>query len=233
MNLEGAWLQRGFFNFSQQKPRTTTTTAIRDELCRGLGLGRGVLHIANYPTRANWRHTLWWRDGKEDHVEAQFFAQIAKEHPVLSLGISVEKGLEDQQAAGPKYNLMVRPKWDWVRLVQHLPALLKQEVFECAAQLGSPLLVRLRARCINNGETLLQKRRTYALVDGSWFDRHKGTTTPQEIAGEVCSFDSKADWYVDLHFCCDFAPEEVDGMRADEAAEILLKFNPIRVRLRR
>ena len=100
---------------------------IRESLCVALGLPANGLEIASYPTGPQFRHTYWWRDHKVDYAEAQFVAAISHVHPVLSLGVSVEKGLEGGTATRPE-RAMDRRVWDWPRLVDGLSEILLTDV---------------------------------------------------------------------------------------------------------
>lgn len=92
MDLQASWLLKGYFQVAGQ------TQQIRDSLAARLGRPASAVHIAFFPAKPKWKHTYWWREGETDHVEAQFFARIAEEYSVLSVGVSVEKGLEDADA---------------------------------------------------------------------------------------------------------------------------------------
>jgi hypothetical protein len=68
--VHSSWLQQGFFVLGNEG----LMPSVREELEGALKLGRGTLHISNYPTATNWKHTYWWREGDIEYAEAQFFA---------------------------------------------------------------------------------------------------------------------------------------------------------------
>ena len=72
MRFEERWLWQGYFDFSGQDPRKTTTQVIRNELARRLGLEARTLRIRQYPVGPQFRHTYWWREGRRDYADAQF-----------------------------------------------------------------------------------------------------------------------------------------------------------------
>ncbi|HXG45650.1 MAG TPA: hypothetical protein VNJ71_12940 [Gemmatimonadales bacterium] len=92
--ISAAWLLKGHCDCAGQDRSNTTTVAIRAPLCEALGRPRDGLQIANYSVGPQLKHTFWWREGSTDDAETQFVATISRKHPVLSLGLSVEKGLE-------------------------------------------------------------------------------------------------------------------------------------------
>jgi hypothetical protein len=141
MGIQSVWLTRGYFDLSKEG-QPTTTKIIRDELCKSIGLAPGSLQIANYPVGPSWKHTYWWREGKRDYAEAQFFVQIAREYPVLSVGISVEKGFEDDQALPANRQTLDRRFWDWQHLVNDSLALLQEDLALVADHLSHPFYVR-------------------------------------------------------------------------------------------
>ena len=135
MSIQSAWLVRGYFDLSADDPRHTTTQAIRDALSTALGR---QFRIAMYPVGANRKHTFWWREGTVDYAEAQFFWRIDEDCPVLSLGISVEKGREGPSTLPipePDPERMDRRTWDWQRLMERRLELLEIDVPEVAAAL--------------------------------------------------------------------------------------------------
>ncbi len=74
------------------------------------------MEMASYPVGAGWRHVFWWRETEADLAEAQFIASISEEYPILSLGISVEKG----RATATKNRPALDPTWDWRNLLRRL-----------------------------------------------------------------------------------------------------------------
>lgn len=96
MKLQGQWVIQGYF---QSTGRSFFTGVVRDRLAERL---QRPVRIADYPKGPNWRHTFFWREGTLEYAEAQFFVRIAGEHPVLSAGVCVEKGLEERSALRPR-----------------------------------------------------------------------------------------------------------------------------------
>src|SRR5262245_55404576 len=144
-SISAIWLQKGHFDFSGQDGRSTTSQLIKENLRVALGLPKYGLRIAFYPGGMRQRHIYWWREGKVKYAEAQFVAAISKEHPVLSLGVSIEKGCEDAEAkrAG---DAMDRRTWDWPRLVKGVADILSSGVPAVARTLNSPVQVRVWSR---------------------------------------------------------------------------------------
>ena len=114
-SISASWLLRGYFDFSAQNKRETTSQQIRDALCVGLDLPPKRLKMAHFPVGTNWRYVFWWRENDVDYAEAQFMASISKHHPVFSLGISMEKGREIPD----KKPHLDRDKWDWSHFMEH------------------------------------------------------------------------------------------------------------------
>jgi len=105
-----------------------------------------------------------WREGDVDYAEAQFFMQIAH-YPILSLGVSVEKGREDAVATGDK--AMDRHSWDWQRFVDHCATILEVDVPASAMNLPQP--ITLRVQLLPRGaERAGLDDRSFSLVDGQW-----------------------------------------------------------------
>ena len=209
--------------------------AIRDELCTRLALPARSLRIANYPVGPSFKHIYWWREGGTDYAEAQFFAEVSKSHPVLSLGVAVEKGREDLTSPVPlrrPEQLMDRRTWDWPRLVQYFPNILATEVVAAAASLRGSVNVRIRSKSFADPDTTAWETRTFSLVDGSWFERHRGHTEPAVISEHVRELNGQPDSWAIVHFACDLSPAETDGLTASGAADILMAFNSVRRRLR-
>src|SRR4051794_27819592 len=109
--ISASWLLKGFFDFSEQDPRRNTSQEVRAELGRGLALSAKALVPAHYPVGANRKYVFWWRDTETEYAEAQFFASISQTQPVLSLGVSLEKGRE--LPSTPAKERLDRKSWDW------------------------------------------------------------------------------------------------------------------------
>lgn len=229
MDLQASWLAQGYFQVTDQMQQ------IRDGLAARLGRSSSALQIAFFPVGPVWKHTYWWREGEADHAEAQFFARISREYPILSLGVSVEKGLEDSDAApfARRHTfLMNRRTWDWERLKGRMHDVLKTDVPACASLLERPFVVRFSAQqWVRGAATAEQGRRTFVLLNGRWFERYVGTATESAIAETLRGLDERKDWWVNAYFGCDLSPHEVTGMKPEDAAHILWQCSAVRRRL--
>lgn len=233
-SIAASWLFKGHFDFSAQDPHHTTTQLIRDELCALLGLPKDYLRIAFYPTGMTKKHTFWWRETDLDYAEAQWFAEISKSYPVLSLGVSVEKGLEgagSHLAARPE-QLMDRRTWDWPRLVEHISNVLSIDVVAAARTLQRPINVRIRSRRRSELEPTAWETRSFSFVAGGWFERHAGRADPETICEYVRQLDLQSEVWAIVHFACDLGPAEAGGLSTSKAAAILVGFDGVRRRFR-
>jgi hypothetical protein len=228
-SISASWLLHGYFNLSGQDPSRTTTQQIRNELCTALGLPKKSLGIRTFPVGTNWRHTFWWREADVDYAEAQFFAAISQTQPVLSLGISIEKGREDH--VRPKAERMDRKTWDWPRLVKNARIVLSTDVVDAANALQQPINLRIRCRK-RGGEEEAWTRRTFSFVNGAWFERHVGKVDAAVIATYIGVIDNLADTWAYVEFARDLGPTEAGGLSPADATAILLKFSRLRERLR-
>lgn len=228
-SISGSWLLKGYFNLSQQNPRRTTTLLIRDELCAALRLPEKALAIPNFPARSKWKHAFWWRDGNVDYAEAQFVAAISQTHPVLSLGISVEKGRENKSK--PLGKQMDRKTWDWPRLVKNARKVLSNDVVDAAKVLRQPVHLRISCRRLDADQGAWTKR-AFSFVEGAWFERHVGEIDAGVIAAYIGKVDSLTDSWVIAEFARDLGPTEADGLSPTDATAILLAFSRLRERLR-
>ena len=150
MALQANWLLKGYFQVDDQMQQ------IREGLAARLGRPASAVHIAFYPVGPIWKHTYWWREGETKYAEAQFFARIAEEYPVLSVGASVEKGLEDTDAVPSERReafLMDRRTWDWQRLKSRIRDVVKTDVPACASLLARPIELRFSASQYARGRT--------------------------------------------------------------------------------
>ena len=228
MSVQGSWLLRGYFDLSGEDPHHTTTQTVRDLLSKSIGR---ALRIAGYPIGPNWRHTFWWREGREDYAEAQFFMRIDRDCPVLSLGVSVEKGLEDKLggSGGADPDQMDRRTWDWQRLVDHRVEMLQTDVPEVARALSRA--VNIRVRSYSPGHTPRAECRTFSFVSDRWFKRHHGTAEVLTIASHLETLDRCVDQWVDVYCGIDLDPAAAEGLTAEAIASLLLRFNLIRRKL--
>jgi hypothetical protein len=230
-SVSASWLLKGHFDFSEQDPRRTITQLIKADLCNSLGLPKDGLRIAQYPVGPNWKHIVWWREGDADYAEAQFFAEVSRTHPMLSLGIAIEKGTEGH-ARRPQ-ELMDRASWDWPRLIEHLPIVLSTDVVAAASALQAPINIRISSkRRVAPDPEAGWKTRAFSFVDGSWFERHVGGVDADTIAEHVLYLDGQKDLWAIVHFAHDLGVSDVDGLSASDAAARLLVLGGIRRRLR-
>lgn len=230
MSLQASWVWRGYFDLSAEDPHSNTSQMIRQELCRGLGRPSGSLHMASFPVGPVWRRVFWWREGDTDYAEAQFFMRIEKDHAVLSLGVSVEKGLETPDNGSSDPQRLDRPSWDWQRLINSANEILTTDVPAVAEALGRPVTVRIR--CARSGVLFENDSRAFSLVDGHWFERNRGTSSVQKIVEQVAAVDQHRDRWAITFFGIDLDPAAIDQMKPVRVAELLLAFDPVRRRLR-
>jgi hypothetical protein len=235
MNLQGNWLFRGYFEVSDPSGGPSITQQIRKSLAGRMGGSAASFRIASFPVGPVWRHTFWWREGDSDYAEAQFFARIAEEYPILTVGVSVEKGVEKPEAiASAKRTtfIMDRKIWDWQRLKNRAKDVLATDVPRCASLISRPVEIRFYTHRYDRGEVTTRERRAFVFQGGGWFERHKGKASVPTILDYVRDLDKREEWWVDAYFGCDLFPEEVEGMTADSLAGILSSFADIRRRIR-
>jgi hypothetical protein len=72
-------------------------------------------------------------------AEAQSFVRIAREYPVLSIGVAVEKGYELARRRIQPVQRLDRRTWDWRHLVRHVETLLAVDVLSSAKLLSRPV----------------------------------------------------------------------------------------------
>lgn len=227
--VHSSWLKQGFFILGNEG----LMPAVREELERLLSLSPGGLRIKNFPVATNWKHTYWWREDDIDYAEAQFFAQIAKEYPILSLGVAVEKGYENPALAVRQEQLMTGKDWDWTRLVRDIDLVLTEGVVAAADALRGPITVRVRTKSPTEaGENAGWQARAFSLIDGDWYERYVGKVQPPKIADHIREVDGCNDAWAIVHFATDITGAEADGLTAGQLAKTLFDFNPIRQRLR-
>lgn len=129
---------------------------------------------------------------------------------------------------------MDRATWDWSRLMDHGAEILSEDVPALTSALGRPLSIQILARPGGDGERQTSDDRTFVFVDGRYFERHKGSkdATVEKIMDHLRVLDRKRNVWANVYFACHLSPLEVDGVTAEDAAGLLLKFNRIRKRLR-
>ena len=229
-SISASWLLKGYFDLSTQDRTHRTTQEIRRHLCEALGLSE--MEMASYPVGAGWRHVFWWRETKADFAEAQFVAAISDEYPMLSLGISVEKG----RATATKNRPALDQTWDWHNLLRCLPAVLTTDVARVSENLGKPPeTCGIKSKPAETPDTAGWKTRGFSFLDGRWFERHVGEVRGNKvdaIADRIRELHSRNDTWVVLTFTRDLSASEADGISPAAVADVLLKFNPLRERLR-
>ena len=237
-----AWLVHGYFELETESGKSFTQE-VRDHLVSMLELKPKALTPKRLP-RGSTPSWLWWRESEKPYREAQFFAGLALEYPILSIGVSVEKGFFERQPAheSPTSLRGVEPHpksekewmdsetWDWHRLVAHRLAIL-EEVPAICERIRRPVLVKLHKKD-SEDRTSEKWNRTFVYHEDSWFERHKGSIEPEEICSHIEGLDGQKDHWIDALFCCDLGPRDVDGMTTDQFAEILVSFAPLRARIR-
>lgn len=224
-----SWLHQGFFAIGNEG--SSLMQLVRDELEQRLHL---QFRIESYPIGPQWCHTYWWRQGELNYAEAQFFAQISQDFPVLSLGVSIEKGYEEDSVRQEPEKFMDRLVWDWPRLTEHISTICSTDVVEAAAKLPEPKPINIRTRSQRYETKGLEcwKTRIFSYVDDQWFERYKGRVQPEIISSYIHELDRQRDSWVNVYFACDFGPKEVDDLSDFEVATILIAFDSIRRRLR-
>jgi hypothetical protein len=233
MPMKASWLHRGFFaHLMDEDP--PILHAVRDELCKRLHLKSDSLQIAYFPGKSGFKHTCWWREGDTEYAEAQFFAQVSTAHPVLSLGVAVEKGREDAPwpASLSKKQRMTRKTWDWPRLIKHAPDVLARGVVDASSSLKAPVNVRVRSRRSAKRHTTGWETRAFSFLKDRWFERHVGNSDAPRIIKHFRELDGYPDAWAIVHFALDLAPSDVEGMKPSKVADVLMAFDGIRSTLR-
>lgn len=155
---------------------------------------------------------------------------------MLSIGVSVEKGLEKSDAAPAAKRgtyLMSRKTCDWHRLKSRVKEVLREDVPTWASLVSRPLELRFYAHQYARGRIGMRERRAFVFRDGAWFERHVGKATEAVIVDHVRDLDKRRDWWVDAYFGSDLFPGEVQGMKPDAFATILANSASIRRRIGR
>jgi hypothetical protein len=234
MPLHSSWLSRGnFFDLSAETP--PVMQAVRDELSRRLRPCVKKLRIAHFPPGGTLKHCYWWREGDAAYTEAQFFAEISRSHPVLSLGISIEKGREDEVSSERRRQSkprLDRRTWDWERLMNRLPKVLRVDVPAVAGTPPAPVHLRIRSKRRSRGASKAWEARTFSFTEDVWFQRHYGQTDVDTICQYIRGLDEQEDTWVVVQFARDLFPADVEGMSASDAATMLIAFDGVRRRIR-
>jgi hypothetical protein len=213
------WLTKGYFVLRDDGLMRN----VRDILARSLRLS---LDVRMYPEEQAWKHTVWWRHGRAPFKEAQFFVQIARGYPVLSLGVAVEKGYRSLKIAKSASKRMDRT-WDWHRLVANADTIVGGDTHSLARRLrAQPLTLRVTVLGKRSGE------RCYSFAGTNWYERHEGHGSESRIVEHLNEVDGMDDKWAIVHLACDISPAEADGLTARDLASTLIKFNDIRKRLR-
>jgi hypothetical protein len=227
------WLLKGHFDFDGQNPRKTTTMQIRDELCTARALPTKSLVIANFPSGQARKHTYWWRDTELEYGEAQFVAAVSKLHAILSLGVSVEKGVT-AATARRREEIMDPNTWDWSRVVDGLSSVLTQDIPSIAEAITEPVHVRIRSGDRTIAEGRAWHTRAFSFVQDQWFERHveRVRATPEDIVDYVHALNGQPDTWVILQFVRDLSADQADNKSPATIAAMLMQFDGLRRRLR-
>lgn len=232
-NVKAAWLRQGYFVLGNEG----LMPAVRKELEQSLQLPKGHFSIHYYPGHAQWRHTYWWREGDDAYAEAQFVAHVSGAYPVLSVGLSVEKGytVAPLGVVVPPEQMMTAA-WDWHRVLPQLELVLTKEVPAIARTLGDVTL-RIRTSTAGTDLTTAKPKRAWSwkaftYADGTWYERQVGAVHVDTIATYVSAVDAKPDVWAILHLVHDLTPASAEGLSAPDLAHLLRQFDRARRRLR-
>lgn len=220
--MESDWANRGYFDFSDFPRGKTPTQIIRGELCQALGLHDRDLGIAFWPVGPSWKHIVWWRKGERSHAEAQFLMEVAGEYPILSLGVSIEKGFVE--SADDRHR-MDRSTWHWSVLLDAGHDILATDVPAIHARAGSPIAIRARVR--RDGMLAEAESATFVYADGRWWKRCEGGVDAGVIVDKLREFDRLEQDWVDLHFVEDIPAEALENLTPKDVADRLLNFEPL------
>ena len=233
MQVMRDWLDHGFFQVTDSRGKSFSQE-VRKALAAGLGLSPTDLRLASFPVGPAWRFALWWREGGVDFAEAQFMAAIAGDFPVLSLGVSVEKGLEKLPwLTGESPRRMDRRSWDWPRFLRRAKKILEADVPACSRALRRPVSFRMIVIPWDGKKPSLEREIHTFVCDGhEWFERRKGTATSARMLELIHELEQRNDHWVNAHFVCDLAGSDVQGLTAEGVASTLLAFATIRDRIR-
>jgi hypothetical protein len=218
--VDGDWLTKGYFVLHDDG----LMRDVRDILERSLRMPKGTLHVRMYPEEQKWKHTVWWREGRDAYKEAQFFAQIARGYPVLSLGVAIEKGYKSIKTAKSPAKRMDR-SWDWHRLVANAGSVLGPDIRSLGRRLQRPVTVRVNV----SGDA---SNAAYTFAGGNWYERYEGHGAKWRVVEHLKDVDGMDDQWAIVHLACDLSPAEAHGLTGRDLASALIKFNEIRQRLR-
>ena len=222
------WLFKGHFDLDPQSPGSGMMKQIR-------------MKLPHVPAAAHEHQIADTADGTEtptvgeasQYREGQFVAAISKLHPVLSLGVSVEKGVTAATASRPE-QVMVPNFWDWPRLVGGLSHVLEEDVPSIADAITDPVHVRIRSRDRTITKVRAWQTRAFSFVRGQWFERHvpRVQATPNEIGEHVRTLNDQPDTWVIVHFVRDLSADQADRKSPADIAGMLMQFDGLRRRLR-
>ncbi len=232
MDVRQEWLEHGFFQVTDSSGKSFSQE-VRKALAARLGLAPGDLRLASFPVGPAWRFALWWREGEVDFAEAQFMAAIAADFPILSLGVSVEKGLEIPSLAPDDPRHMDRRSWDWPNFRRRTRQILMRDIPRCSQALGRPVSLRLIVIPWEKRPARERETHTFVCDGNAWFRRRKGHAQINDIRDLITDLDGGKDHWVNAHIVCDLAGSDIQGMTAEEVAGTLLTLSPIRDRIRR
>ena len=231
--MKGEWLRQGYFVLGNEGLMPAVSRALE----QSLQLTKGHFSIHYYPTHMAWRHTYWWREGNDAFAEAQFFAQISKAYPVLSLGAAVEKGYTIAPSG-----MVVRPEqmmtatWDWHRVLPQLDAVLTEDVPAIAGTLGDVtlrILYEHRWQRPHDGETGAGLELDGVHVCGRHVARairRRGQCRHDHGVCAVCRCEARCVSHPAP--CVHLDPAAADGLTATQLAHKLAQFDGVRRRLR-
>ena len=184
MSLQGNWLTRGYFDLRNADGGQTVTQQVRDNLADHLGQPRRAVKIRSYPVGPAWRHTVWWGEGEVGFPEAQFIMRTSEEYPILSVGLSVEKGMGTPRVGAPKSDLMDET-WSWNRFKDEADSFLEHDIPGCSSDIGRPISLRFFPYDYKAASPINIPRRTFVSDGGLWFERHVGSAKTSEIADYI------------------------------------------------
>jgi hypothetical protein len=201
--VQASWLHKGYFVLRDDG----LMRDVRDILEKSLRLRKSSLSVRMYPEDRAWKHTVWWREARDAFVEAQFFAQIARGYPVLSLGVAVEKGYGSSKVAKTPMKRMSR-SWDWHRLIANAEGFLS-DVEDLGERFKrQPLSLRVTVTPASGRGS---KTTAYSFVEGAWYERYVGHGTSRKIVQHLRDVNGMDDHWAIVHLSCDLSPAEADG----------------------
>jgi hypothetical protein len=223
--VRGSWLTRGYFVLRNDG----LMREVRDILERSLGQPKGTLSIRMAPEEpGQWKHICWWRAEHAPYREAQFFVQISRDYPILSLGISIEKGFETDDSSMPRGKRM-DGRWDWHTFITTSGRIVGSDVGDLARKLKRPITLRSKRKTQTDEAWTTD---SFSFVSGNWYNRHEGHFDQDRIVKHLNQVNRERDQWAIVHLACDLSPDDADGLTATDIAAKLLLFNRIRNRLR-